>query len=318
MLRAGQLVEGQTLPLLVEAETGDGCLEALLSWMEVRREWLAGQLDSTGAVLLRGFGISNDQDFEIACRALVPELKLYIEGNSPRKHTSDFVYTSTEYPREFDISMHSELSYAASPPNQLFFYCKVPPQTGGETPIVDCRVVLELLDPALVKRFDAHGIKYVQNIHGGAGLGKSWQETFETDSHEEVENYLRKNGVTFIWGEDGGLRTEQIRAATRIDEKSGERVWFNQADQWHPTNLDSQTREALTRFLPESQYPLNAFLGDGSAINAADLDAVRSTLWDAAVRFTWQAGDLLVVNNNLVAHGRCSYSGERSIRVAIA
>ena len=312
------LFADQPLPLLVEPEGGrESHPAALLGWFESHQEWLDDQLCRCGAVLLRGFGVRHDLAFEPICRALSRELKRYVEGNSPRRHTSDYVYTSTEYPAEFDISMHNELSYAHSPPRRLFFYCQVPSETGGETPLVDSRLVLDLLDTSVRQRFEEHGVKYVQNIHGGAGLGRSWQETFETTEREEVDRYLSSAGVQATWGDSGSLRTEQVRPAVRVHETTGERVWFNQADQWHPTNLDEKTRSALARFLPDSDYPLYACFGDGSAIDPADLDHIRATMWDAAVRFPWQAGDLLIVDNYLVAHGRCSFTGERAVRVAM-
>ena len=39
----------------------------------------------------------------------------------------------------------------------------------------------------------------------------------------------------------------------RTHPVTGERVWFNQADQWHPTNLDEDTRAALSALLDEAE-----------------------------------------------------------------
>src|SRR5260370_14373904 len=197
MIRTGPSFADKPLPLLVEPGNGvSNCPADLLIWLDEHKSWLDDQLYRCGAVLLRGFGIATDQDFEPLCRKLVPELKLYLEGNSPRRHTSDFVYTSTNYPAEFNISMHSELSYVSSPPQRLFFYCQVPAAKGGETPLTDCRRVLDLLDPAGLRRFEERGIKYVQQIHGGAGPGRSWQETFETTHRGEGDRYSARGGVT--------------------------------------------------------------------------------------------------------------------------
>ncbi len=318
MVHHCQLPTGEPLPLLVEPEEGEARdVAGLVAWAEGHQAWIDDQLDLHGALLLRGFEIDNDADFETVSRTLTGELKRYVEGNSPREHKSDFVYTSTEYPPEFDISMHNELSYAHSPPGRLLFCCLIPAATGGQTPLVDCRRVLEWLDPEVLARFEAHGIKYVQNIHGGAGLGRSWQQTFETTDRAEVDRYLEGAGVDATWNDDGSLRTEQVRPAVREHARSGVRVWFNQADQWHPTNLDERTREALERFVPESNFPLNAHFGNGSPIDAADLDHIRATMWDNAVRVPWVRGDILIVDNYLAAHGRCAFTGERAVRVAM-
>lgn len=43
---------------------------------------------------------------------LLPNRLAYVHGNSPRTKVGSNVYTSTEYPQEFTISMHNEMSYA--------------------------------------------------------------------------------------------------------------------------------------------------------------------------------------------------------------
>lgn len=317
MVTHRQLNDDDPLPLLVEPEGGNADAGALLGFIGGHGAWIDEQLHRYGAILFRGFAVTEDAQFEQVSRALSPELKLYVEGISPREHTSAYVYTSTSYPPEYDISMHNELSYAHCPPKRLFFNCQIPPRTGGETPIVDSRRLLEWLDPDVVRRFEARGVQYVQNIHGGAGLGRSWKQTFETEDRDEVDRYLARGKVESAWDQDGNLRTKQVRPAVSVHEETGERVWFNQAEQWHPTNLDEQTRTAMAAFLAEEDFPLNAYFGDGSAIPPEDLDHIRSVMWNRAVRFPWQRGDVLAIDNFLVAHGRCSYTGERAIRVAM-
>ncbi len=304
------------LPLVIRAAPAEDA-SALVRRLAEETAWINEKLLRHGALLYRNFGVLSDAQFEPVCRALSPELKLYVEGNSPRDHTSAAVYTATNYPSEFDISMHSELSYAHTPPQRLFFYCATPPVSGGETPLVDCRRVLELLDSAVLQRFEERGVRYVQNMHGGAGLGRSWQETFETTERAEVDAYLARSGVRGHWSDAGDLRTEQCRPAVRKHPFTGERVWFNQADQWHPTNLDEDTRMALSTLLDEKDYPLNAVHGDGSPIAPEDLNHIREVMWEAAVAFPWEAGDVLVIDNYYAAHGRRAYTGERIVRVAM-
>lgn len=303
-------------PLVISAGPGeDG--RALADRLAATSGEIDQRLMRHGALVFSGFEVTEDAQFEAICRALTPELALYVEGNSPRDHTSDYVYTSTNYPAAFDISMHNELSYAHAPPRRLFFYCAVSAASGGETPVVDCRRLLDKLDPDVVRRFEERGVCYVQNMHGGAGLGRSWQETFETEDRDEVDAYLARGGVTAHWSEDGGLRTEQRRPAVRTHPVSGERVWFNQADQWHPTNLDADTRDALSALLDEADYPLNALHGDGSAIAPEDLDHIRQVMWETATARPWRVGEILVIDNYLVAHGRRAYTGDRVVRVAM-
>ena len=40
---------------------------------------------------------------------LLPNRLAYVHGNSPRTKVGRHVYTSTEYPQEYTISMHNEM-----------------------------------------------------------------------------------------------------------------------------------------------------------------------------------------------------------------
>lgn len=249
---------------------------------------------------------------------LSPELVAYTEGQSQRTRVLGKVYTSTEYPANEDITMHNELSYAHDPPRRLYFFCEVAPAEGGETPIADCRRTFEALDPSLRDRFVEKKVRYVKNMHGGGDFGgKSWQDHFETSDRNEVERYLRKGQVEFRWNPDGSLWTSQVRPAVIRHPETGESVWFNQADFWHYTNLGAKG-EALRRMVGEDKLPTNAYYGDGTPIEPDVAETVRGLQWREAVVFRWEPGDLLILDNMLVCHGRRAYRGERRILVAMA
>jgi alpha-ketoglutarate-dependent taurine dioxygenase len=61
-----------------------------------------------------------------------------------------------------------------------------------------------------------------------------------------------------------------------------------------------------------------AYYGDGGRIDNATLASVREVLRAQRRTFRWQQGDLLVVDNVLVAHGRLPFDGLRRILVAMS
>ncbi|MBQ0984621.1 TauD/TfdA family dioxygenase [Streptomyces sp. F63] len=268
------------------------------------------------ALVFRGFRVTG-AELETVMDLLLPNRLAYVNGNSPRTKVGQNIYTSTEYPPEYTISMHNELSYAHRWPARLLFFCERAAETGGATPVVDGVRWLEALDPEVRERF-AGGVCYSQHLHGGRGFGKSWQETFETASRTEVEAFLTSTGASHEWTRDGGLRISQVRQSTVKHPVTGAEVWFNQADQWHAAGLGDETAAALHRIMPEKDLPQSVSFADGSPIPAEYVRQVRDRGLETAVDVDWQAGDVLLIDNVLVGHGRRSFTGPRRVLVAMS
>jgi hypothetical protein len=213
------------------------------------------------ALVFRGFGVPVSS-LDSVMDLLLPNRLAYVHGNSPRTKVGNSVYTSTEYPAEFTISMHNELSYAPSWPTRLLFFCERPSASGGATPLVDGERWLASLDEDVRTAFSG-GVRYTQNLHDGYGLGKSWQDTFETSDRQAAESYLAGADATWAWQGDGTLRVSQTRPATVRHPATGAEVWFNQADQWHAAALGDDTAKALAQILPEAELPQSVRFADG-------------------------------------------------------
>ncbi|MFG2078070.1 TauD/TfdA family dioxygenase [Nonomuraea maritima] len=271
-----------------------------------------------GAVLFRGLGIASPADFHRFVGTFGEPFTDYRHGNSPRTAVQTGVWTSTEYPAEYEISLHNELSYAHRWPSRLFFYCDQAPGTGGATPVSDSRAVLAGLAPEVRERFAGRGVAYLQNLHGGFGFGKSWQDTYETTDRAEVEQALAGTGAEFRWTDDEELRVRQARPAVRRHPVTGEEVWFNQAEQWHVSNLPDDEAEALLEMAEtDEDLPLQATYGDGTPLDVADLQHVRDVAKQNECFFPWQQGDVMMIDNLLVMHGRHAYTGPRRILVSM-
>ncbi|SDH33191.1 Taurine dioxygenase, alpha-ketoglutarate-dependent [Lentzea fradiae] len=268
------------------------------------------------ALVFRGFHVTQEELGEVM-DLLLPNRLAYVHGNSPRTKVGNNVYTSTEYPPQYDISMHNEMSYAHQWPARLLFFCAVAPETGGATPVVDGVRWLGSLDPEVREAF-RQGVRYTQNLHGGKGFGKSWQDTFETSDRAEVEEFLAGSGSEFTWKPDGGLRVSQVRPSTTRHPVTGDEVWFNQADQWHAAGLGDETAAALQQIMPEEDLPQSVTFADGSPIPAHHVTQIRDRGLSEAVNVDWRTGDLLLIDNVAVGHGRRSFTGPRRILVAMS
>ena len=87
---------------------------------------------------------------------------------------------------------------------------------------------------------------------------------------------------------------------------------------FHSTNLEPAVREALLSEFAPDELPRNAFYGDGSEIEDSVANYIRDLYEQHAVRFAWQHGDVMLVDNFLASHGREPFVGPRKILVAMA
>lgn len=287
----------------------------LVAWGLSNRELIEAHLFRHGGILFRNFNISSPELFEQFAIACSTELLPYRERSSPRTRVNNYIYTSTDYPADRSIFLHNENSYQRSWPLKIFFFCAEPPTQGGETPIADCRRVLERIDLKIRLRFIEKGWMLVRNF--GHGLSLSWQSVFQTEDRLAVEAYCREAGIETEWRGDR-LRTRQARRAVAQHPTTGEMVWFNHAAFFHISTLEPSTREGLLSELAEEDLPNNTYYGDGTPIELSVLEEIREAYRLETVSFVWQKGDILMLDNMLVAHGRNPYLGPRKILVAMA
>ena len=147
----------------------------------------------------------------------------------------------------------------------------------------------------------------------------SWNDAFQTNNPLEVEQYCRHAGIQYEWSAGKKhLRTRQIRPAVVRHPVTDVPLWFNQAHLFHVSSLPTVIRYPLLDTFETEALPRHAYYGDGSPIDDAELEVVRDQISAASVTFKWKIGDLLLLDNMLVSHGRSAYRGRREHLVAMA
>ena len=306
-----QLIDESPLPLVITPAT-DGV--DLAEWAAENRSDVDGYFDKHGAILFRGFGLTGAADFERVASAIAEDL--FAEyGDLPPEGASDRVYHSTPYPPDKMILFHNESSHLPTWPTRQFFFCVIPSQEGGTTPLLDCRRVYEALDPEVRAEFEQKRLMYVRNF--SEGIDVPWQDFFKTDDRAEVERVCTEGGMECEWTASGGLRIKQISPAVVTHPRTGERVFFNQVQLHHVYCLDPETRASLLQLFGEEELPRNVYFGDGSPIPDETMEYIGNLYEELCVDPAWQQGDLIAVDNMLVAHARRPFSGERKIIVAM-
>jgi alpha-ketoglutarate-dependent taurine dioxygenase len=321
------------LPAILVADIGaTGALRQLLDDLDERREEIDAALHRYGAILFRGFEISGPADLaSFAERRFCGPSAPYVGGTSPRRAVSGGIYESTRFPQRLRLPQHNEMSYLRDPPREILFFCETPPERGGETPLADSRLLHGELPAALRCSFEARGVRYSRHYLGrcwspvhlaaaASGIHRSWAEAFGTEDRSSVEQQCRSLGLEVRWDWFDAAHISNRLPAMAVHPGTGERVWFNQAAALMPTpRSHGRVRSMLFHlaYPDPATRPFHVSFGDGGPIPRRDLECIQETTDRLTIAFPWQRGDLLLLDNFLVSHGRMPFTGQRRILVAM-
>lgn len=295
----------------VEATTIDGAS----SWIRANLDRLQADLDRNGAILFRGFPLHDVDDFDLFVKAFSFPNFPYSESlsNAVRVNWTDRVFSANEAPPEVTIYLHHEMAQTPIYPSKLFFYCEKAAEEGGATPLCRSDILIERMEqecPQFLRDCENKGLRYSNVMplenDAGSGMGRSWKSTLGVECKSEAEDRLRHLGYSWEWLEEGCLRvTTPVLPAVR-DLGNGQRSFFNQLIAafrgWKDTRNDPSS--AIRH-------------GDDSPL---DVDAVMRSV-EIAEELTfdvpWKSGDVALVDNYRVMHGRRFFSGTRKVLASL-
>jgi hypothetical protein len=81
--------------------------------------------------------------------------------------------------------------------------------------------------------------------------------------------------------------------------------------------LEPDVREDLLSMFGAESMPRHVYYGDGTPIEDDVMQRIGELYEECAVRFDWQKGDAILLDNMLVAHARDPFEGPRKIVVAM-
>ena len=301
-------------PMLYNA-SGTMDLEASEAWVSAHAEAVQSTLAQCGALVFRGFGLASDADFDRFIQAFSWPNFTYAESlsNAVRRNRTPRVFTANEAPPDVQIYLHHEMAQTPVYPSRLFFFCEQPANGGGATPICRSDWLLERLQkvvPNFVDDCANKGVRYSQTMPAeddlASGQGRSWRSTLSADDKTAAETKLAQLGYTWRWQADDALSvTTPILPAVR-ELADGSRSFFNQLIAaffgWQDSRNDG--RRAIT-------------LGDGSALDAVAMQSAVALAEELTVDLQWQLGDVALVDNLRVMHGRRPFQGERKVLASL-
>lgn len=320
-------------PAVVERRAG-AAEPTLLPLVRARRAELRALLEARGAILFRNFGVSDPGEFE----SVLGELGLkasadYPFGVSPRHAVTKRVFKSTEYANFMVIPPHTEMAYLRWRPRWIAFYCDVPPERFGETPLYDMAAAFDRLPVALQQRLLSLDMSYVRFVRHKKALvtfERTIEETFGTRERAAIEAYCRDWDIRPSWVGDKFLRAETVLPAVAIHPDTGRRCLNAQFVNAH--SLISGIERIAGRYSALMRAVFKAYIrfqyskatvhyrsrpASGPDFSAAEVAAIDRAIHGSSTVFTWRKGDMIVIDNVRAAHGRLNVKGPRRILTAL-
>ncbi|MEM8683742.1 MAG: TauD/TfdA family dioxygenase [Pseudomonadota bacterium] len=313
-------VEGQqhyeeVFPYVYALDTQGASLDDASAWARENSAQLVDELSKHGAILFRGFPIDGAEDFDTFIRAFGLDSFTYEESlsNAVRINKTDLVFTANEAPPEVSIFLHHEMAQTPLFPSRLFFCCEIAAEKDGQTPLCRSDVVLEHLRrdaPTFVDDLERLGVKYSNTMPADddpeSGQGRSWKSTLSVDSREAAEARLDSLGYSYTWLKDGSLRATTLALPAVRELTDGRKVFFN------------QLIAAFRGWKDAEKDPSSVIsYGDGSAIDVAGMQRAIELGDEYIFDLAWQPGDVALVDNFLVMHGRRPFEGSRRVLVSL-
>ena len=305
-----QYYQDVPFPIVYELESKDKMF-ALEDWIGRHKQEMQAELHSSGAILFRGLSIGNDHDFDRFIRAFFWTSFTYNESlsNAVRRNLTEMVFTANEAPSSLSIFLHHEMAQTPIYPSKLFFFCERASDIGGATPVCRSDILLLHLQrelPKFIEACEEKGVRYSQIMPSDnnllSGQGRSWRNTLSVNNTEDAESKLKKLNYTWQWESDGALNiTTPVLPAIKV-LTDGRKVFFNQLIAayrgWEHSTTDAGK---------------SICFGDDSIISDDDMTIVSRIADDLTFNISWQEGDVALLDNFLVMHGRHPFEGKRSV-----
>jgi alpha-ketoglutarate-dependent taurine dioxygenase len=314
-----------------------------LAWLNEHLEEVHLALLRSGVVVLRSFAISEPDTFRALIRRVGGPLGTSYHGPSPRQSVAPEVYSASEVPSALVIPEHAEMSYLPHMARHLYFWCREPASSGGQTTFVDGRRLLDHFDAQLTAPLFSSPVR-IRRRHAARRLRldpfelKAWPDMFGTKDRERALAQAHELGFEASFDRRGALTLESEQWLARRHPETGERAFLNHLLVFHASTPAAILTSAFARerkLLALAAQPLavgyrrllrrlelevasDVRYADGTQISDEVVSHVRSVVDRLALPFSWQRGDLAIVDNHIALHGRRPFRGPRSVAVAFS
>eukprot|EP00941_MAST-03F_sp_MAST-3F-sp1_P003987 g3987.t1 len=308
---------------------------------------LVNLVKGKGAILLRGFSDFDDGDFELMLKSdlgLPPAKYTGSIGRrervtQEREQARTFV---TRYPANMILMPHLEFGNLPSRPEFIAFYVDRTSGKYGETPVIDFAGVWKNMSASLQAQF-RKGVKFTTRMYPTfpyrmiwGDLASNWEISLDTkNSTLALDRCNAMEGVkNCYWSTDGAL--EYVMEFPGVHFNNDEAILSTTFGFWNSYLPLLSSRKFFDRFdiyerikgylLMRFKFygtafdptPTRATWLDGSSMTQNESEELVDLIWKHAVIFTPKPGDISILNNKHIGHGRMNIAGNTLERRVIS
>ena len=289
-------------------------------------------LEDHGAIIFQNLGGSDPDSFAQFIKIIgIYSGDEFFEQNgtvAQRTEINDVLSTANEGPSSRTLYQHNEFSRFIKYPKKLFFACSEFDAEGGETPLVHGGKLFNDVfekDPDFISLLSKKGLYLRQTWPLVSNNKTSWSDRFcfgrdldlEKDSLEVKKQKAEKLVAETVskdyeWDQKDNLvvhqHTSPIRIYKRTDGESFP-TFFNSIATFYGDMKYSHDGHKKTDALK--------FDSDQDDMSKEALDNILESSINISYKHKWVKGDLALVDNYQVSHGRLPWEGHRKILVSM-
>lgn len=258
-----------------------------VSILELDKEEIINLFKANGILLFRGFDVDVDI-FKEFTNLLSIDFINYAGGAFSRRviNGDETLLSVNDFKSE--IKLHGEMYYQQNIPLMLWFFCANPPLEDGETTVCDGRQFFNEISSSTKELFSKKKLKFNVRISQ-----EDWQKKYQTDDLNQLEEMCRKNNMHLTVNEDQSILLEYISPAI-IPSRCGKyQVFINSL---LPTK---QLNPKILNFEDDSEIPEEV---------VSELNEIAEKI---TTEISWQKGDILMIDNTRILHGRRSFADDQ-------
>lgn len=187
-----------------------------------------------------------------------------------------------------EIKLHGEMYYQKNIPLMLWFFCANPASQDGATIVCDGKLFFDELSDSLKDLFNRKKLKYRGHLKRDA-----WMQQYKTNNLDVVKQICKSNDVHMQINEDESIDVHYICPAIH-PSRNGESMIF------------------INSLLPAMAIsPDVVSFDDGTNINDKIMSELNEISEKVTTEINWQKGDILMIDNTRIMHGRRSFVDDK-------